>query len=141
MAEYTSVALQTVAAGQNVLFLESPIPCRKSYVTHRTGQGVFRLRGITNQCYARYKVSFGANISIPTGGTVEAISIALSLEGEPQASATAIVTPAAVDEFGNVYVSLFVDVPRECCAVVGVENTSAQAINVQNANLIIERVA
>lgn len=141
MAEYTAVALQTVAAGQNVIFTESPIPCRRSYVTHRNGSGVFRLRGITNQCYARYKVSFGANISVPTGGTVEAISLAISLEGEPQQSATAIVTPAAVDEFGNVYVSLFVDAPRDCCMTVGIENTSTQPINVQNANLIVERVA
>ena len=97
MAEYTAVALQTVAAGQNVIFTESPIPCTRSYVTHRNGSGVFRLRGVTNQCFARYKVSFGANISVPTGGTVEAISLAISLEGEPQLSATAIVTPAAVD--------------------------------------------
>ena len=38
---------------------------------------------------------FGANISIPTGGTVEAISIALAVDGEPLSSAVAIVTPAA----------------------------------------------
>ncbi len=141
MAEYTAVALQTVAAGQNVIFTESIIPCKKGYVSHRDGSGVFHLRGVTNQCYARYKASFGANISVPTGGTVEAISIALAIEGEPQASALAIVTPAAVDEFGNVYVSVFIDVPRGCCTAVTVENTSTQPINVQNANLIIERVA
>ena len=99
------------------------------------------LRGITDQCRARYKVTFGGNIQIPEGGTVEEISIALSLEGEPLASATAIVTPAAVEEFFNVFVAVFVDVPRGCCVSLAVENTSTQSIEVQNANIIVERVA
>lgn len=138
MAEYTAVALQTVAAGQNVLFFETSVCCTRGNVQHREGSGVFRLRG--SQGRARYRVSFGANIAVPTGGTVEAISLALALEGEPLASATAIVTPAAVEEFFNVYVSVFVDVPCGCCTTVSVENISTQAINVQNANLIVERV-
>ena len=138
LAEYTGILLQTVAEGQNVLFTETPVPCCRGNVQHREGSGIFRLRG--SQCRARYKVSFGANIAVPTGGTVEAISLALALEGDPLASATAIVTPAAVEEFFNVYVSVFVDVPCGCCTTVSVENTSTQAINVQNANLIVERV-
>lgn len=141
MAEYTANALQTVAAGQNVQFTETPIGCNKGYVVHREGSGIFTLRGITNQCRARYKVSFGGNISIPTGGTVEAISISLAIDGEPLSSATAIVTPAAVNEFFNVFTAVYVDVPKGCCLSVTVENTSTQAINVQNANLIIERAA
>lgn len=138
MAEYTNVALQTVAAGQNVLFTETPVPCCRGNVQHRDGSGVFRLRG--SQCRARYRVSFGGNIQIPTGGTVGEISVALALEGEPLESATAIVTPAAVEQFFNVYASVFVDVPCGCCTTVAVENTSAEAIEVQNANLIVERV-
>lgn len=138
MAEYTNVALQTVAAGQNVLFTETPVPCCRGNVQHREGSGIFRLRG--SQGRARYRISFGGNIQIPTGGTVGEISIALALEGEPLASATAIVTPAAVEQFFNVYASVFVDVPCGCCATVAVENTSAEAIEVQNANLIVERV-
>lgn len=140
MAEFTAIALQTVAAGQNVAFTETPI-CGGNNIIHREGSGVVTLRGCANQCRARYKVTFGANIAIPAGGTVEAISIALALHGEPLASATAIVTPAAVEEFFNVFVAVFVDVPRGCCVDVAVENTSTQAINVQNANLIVERVA
>jgi molybdopterin-binding protein len=69
------------------------------------------------------------------------ISVAIAIEGEPLASATAIVTPAAVEEFFNVFTAVFVEVPRGCCLTVAVENTSADAINVQNANLIVERVA
>lgn len=141
MAEFTEVSLQEVASLQNVIFTETPFPCNRGYVLHRAGSGVFGLRGSGTQCRARYKVSFGANIAIPEGGTVGPISIALSLGGEALGSATAIVTPAAVEEFFNVYVSVFIEVPACCCASVSVKNTSGQSINVQNANLIIERVA
>lgn len=141
MAEYTAGVVQTVAAGDNVIFSDAPFGCTRGYVTHRAGSGVFRAHGAINQCRALYRVSFGGNIAIPTGGTVGEISIALAIEGEPQTSATAIVTPAAVDEYGNVYTSIYVAVDRGCCTTVTVENTSGQAISVQNANLIIERIA
>lgn len=141
MAEYTSVALQEVAAGQNVVFTETPVRSNRGYVLHRDGSGIFTLRGITNQCTARYKVSFGGNIAVPAGGTVGEISVAIAVEGEALGSATAIVTPAAVEEFGNVFTAVYVEVPRGCCLTVAVRNTSDDAINVQNANLIVERVA
>lgn len=144
MAEYTSNAVQTVGAGQNVLFTDAPIPCTKGYVIHREGSGLFTLRGIVNNCngcFARYKVSFGANIAIPTGGTVEPISLALAIDGEPIPTSSVISTPAAVEEYDNVYASIFITVPRGCCYTIAVENTSPQAISVQNANLIVERTA
>jgi hypothetical protein len=52
-----------------------------------------------------------------------------------------IATPAAVENFWNVFSAIFVDVPQGCCVSIGVRNTSTQAIEVQNANLIVERVA
>lgn len=140
MAEFTANALQTVAANQNVQFSDTPV-CGSKCIVHREGSGIVTLRGITNQCKARYKISFGGNIAIPTGGTVGAISIALSIDGEPLASASAIVTPAAVNEFFNVFTAVFIEVPKGCCLTIAVENTSTQAISVQNANLIAERVA
>lgn len=110
-------------------------------IVHREGAGNVTLRGLTNQCRARYKVSFGANIAIPASGTVEAISVALSVDGEALGSALAIVTPAAIDQYGNIFVAANIDVPRGCCVTVAAENTSTQAINVANANMIVERVA
>lgn len=110
-------------------------------IVHRDGAGIVTLRGLTNQCRARYKVSFGANISIPTGGTVGAISVALSVNGEALNSALAIITPAAVEQYGNIFVAVNIDVPRGCCVTVAAENTSTQAINIANANMIVERVA
>ncbi len=140
MAEFIYIPVQTVAEGGNIIYNETPISGTPA-IYRRPGAGVVSLRGLTNQCRARYRVSFGANIAVPAGGTVEPISIALALEGEALGAATAIYTPAAVEEFGNVYVAAFVDVPRGCCVSVAVQNTSTQAIDVQNANLIIERVA
>lgn len=140
MAEFTNSTTALVAAGQNVPLTETAV-AGNCCIVHREGAGIVTLRGLTNQCRARYKVSFGANIAIPTGGTVEAISIAIAVNGEPLVSATAIVTPAAVGDYGNVFVSANVDVPRGCCLTVAAENISGQAINVANANMTVERTA
>ena len=140
MAEYTNSSVVAVAAGQNVPLTETAV-AGKSCVVHREGAGIVTLRGLTNQCKARYKVSFGGNIAVPTGGTVEAITAALAVNGEALASTTATVTPAAVENYFNVYVSAFVEVPRGCCVTVAARNTSTQTINFANSNLIVERVA
>lgn len=140
MAEFTNASTALVAAGQNVPLTETAV-AGNCNIVHRDGAGIVTLRGLTNQCRARYRVSFGANIAIPTGGTVEAISLALAVNGEPLVSATAIFTPAAVGDYGNLFVSANVDVPRGCCLTVAAENISGQAINVANANMIVERVA
>jgi hypothetical protein len=140
MAEYTSAAIQAVAAGQNVPLTETAVnskPC----IVHRPGAGVVTLRGLTNQCKARFRVSFGGNIAIPTGGTVEAISTAIAINGEPLGNAKAIVTPAAVENYFNIYVNAIVEVPKGCCLTVAVENTSNQAINISNANMVVDRIS
>ena len=143
MAEYIYVDTQSVEAGQNVLLNDS-IPCNRGYVVHRNGSGILTLRGIVNNpCarFARYRVSFNANIAVPTGGTVDPISIALAINGEPLRSSLAISTPAAVEEFNNVTSVAFITVPSGCCLTIAVENTSGDEISVSNANLVIERTA
>ena len=140
MAEYSNSNIVTVAAGQNVPLTETAVnskPC----IVHRDGAGIVTLRGLTNQCKARFKVGFGANVAIPTGGTVEAITAALAINGEPLTSATAIVTPAAVENYFNIYVNAIVEVPRGCCLTVAMENTSTQAVNFANSNLSVDRVS
>lgn len=138
--EIIANALQTVESNQNVLFTDTVV-CGNCSMIHRVGSGLVTLKGNTTQCRARYRVSFGGNIAIPTGGTVEAISLAIAIEGEAVPSTTMIVTPAAVEEFFNVFSAVFLDVPRNCCMTVSVKNISTQAVDVQNANLIVERVA
>lgn len=138
--EITANALQTVAPNSNVLFTETPVRGNCSLL-HREGSGLVTLRGITDQCRARFRVSFGANVAIPTGGTVAPISLAIAINGEPIGPATVISTPAAAGEFNNVFTSIFLNVPTGCCYTVSVQNISADDIDVQNANLIVERVA
>lgn len=138
--EVTAIALQTVELNQNVLFTETAV-CGSNSIIHRPGSGLVTIRGLTNQCRARFKVFFSGNIAIPTGGTVEPISLAISVNGEPVGSTIMIQTPAAVEQFANVASAVYLDVPAGCCSQIGVRNTSTQAIEVQNANLIVERVA
>ena len=152
-AEYSSNDLQLVASNQSVIFNESPVPCRRGFVYHRDGSGIFRVAGM-NQCgcfiptcccqtppEAQYEVAVSGNISVPTGGTAEAIQIAVAIDGEIDPSSTMIFTPAAVEEFGNVSATVIVTVPYLCrCSSVSVRNTSTQAINAQNFNIIFTRV-
>ena len=132
--------LQTVLAGANVQFTDTVVP-GKACTMHRPGSGLVTLRGVTDQCRARYKISFGGNIAVPTGGTVGAISLAIAIDGEAIAATTMTATPAAVEEFFNVFGAVYLDIPRGCCSQISVRNVNTQAIEVQNANLIIERVA
>lgn len=133
-------ALQTVDVHQNVIFPSTAVPGGNT-ILHREGSGLVTLRGITNQCRARFRVTFGANIAVPTGGTVGPISLAISLNGEPVVETTMISTPAAVEQFNSISRSLFLDVPSGCCTQIAVQNISTEPIEVQNASLIIERVA
>ena len=139
--EIIANAVQTVQANQNVYFTETPIPSSGQSILHREGSGLVTLRGQTNQCRARYRVDFGGNIAVPTGEPVGAISLAIALEGEVLQPTTMTVTPAAVENFFSVYESTFIDVPRGCCVTISVKNISSIPIEVQNANLIVERVA
>lgn len=138
--EITANALQTVLQNQNVQFTDT-VTCGSHSIVHRDGSGLVTLKGLTNQCRARYKVSFGANIAIPTGGTVGPIAIAIAIDGESVDSTTAISTPAAAEEFNNVFTNIYLDVPKGCCLNVSVKNISTQSIEIQNSNLIIERIA
>lgn len=139
MAEFTNVFVQQIAANGNAVFSETP-DSGSNCIVHRDGSGIITLRGMTNQCRARYKVVFGGNIAIPTGGAVGPISVAIAVEGEALGSATAVVTPAAVEDFFNVFAAAFIEVPRGCCVTVAVKNTSTETIELENANVIVERV-
>ena len=143
MAEYTYNPIQLVPAGGAVI-LNDNIPCNKGYVYHRNESGLVILRGIVNNpcgTFARYQVTFNGNIAVPTGGTVGEISVALAIDGEAIPTSTARVTPAAVDEYFNVTSTAIITVPKGCCFSTTVENTSTGEINVQNANLVISRIA
>lgn len=148
MAEWSSQALQTVNPGETIVFTENPVPCTRGLIRHRDDTGNFLLSGYVprqqgcpcqRQRSANYLVDFGANIAIPTGGTVGAISVAITIDGATIPSSTMIVTPAAVEEFFNVSRAINASIFAGCCQSVAVRNTSDQPILVQNANIIISR--
>lgn len=148
-AEYLANAAQSVSLNAPVIFTAS-IPCRRGYVYHEDESGIFILRGITNQCFATYQVTFNGNIALPEGGTVGPIAVAIAVNGEPRLTSLAIYTPAAVEQFGNVTSTAIIKVPRGCCFSLSVESvpatadptaTPAPVITVQNANFVVNRIA
>lgn len=146
MAEYSANAVQTVAQNSTVIFTDSPVPCNRGLIRHRDESGSFLLRGYVarSSCgccpqSAEYLAQFSANIAIPEGGTVEAVSLALAIDGAVIPSSTMIVTPAAVNEFFNISVAVNAQIWRGCCETLSVINTSTQPVLVQNANIVISR--
>jgi hypothetical protein len=149
-AEYLAVSEQEVALNSPIIFTAS-IPCTRGWVYHEDETGIFILRGITNgQCFATYEVTFNGNIAIPATGVVTPIAIAIAVNGEPRITSRAILTPAAVDEYGNVTSTCIVKVPKGCCFSLSVEYVSGitdgvtiptTEINVINSNLTISRIA
>ena len=151
MAEYlTRDQVESVSLNQAIPFIDS-IRCNKGYVFHQNGTGIFVLRGITNNCFARYEVEFTGNIAIPEGGAVTPIATAIVVSGEERTGSRSIFTPAAVDEYGNVTSRAVVDVPRGCCFTVAVEYVNGTVddpatvptpvINVIDGSLSITRTA
>ena len=127
MAEYLANAVQSVDLN-NPLIFTACLRCSKGYIYHEDETGIFTLRGITNNCFARYRVTFNGNIALPTGATVTPIAVAVTVNGEPRLTSRAIFTPAAVEEYGNVTSTAIITVPKGCCfslsvrAVSGVTN-------------------
>ncbi len=149
MAEYSSVAVQTVNPGETVVFTNTEVPCTRGLVRHRDGTGNFLLAGYVpnqngvyccrRQRTANYMVDFAANIAIPTGQTVGEISLAIMIDGSTIPASVMTVTPAAVEEFFNVSRAINADIWKGCCESVAVRNTSEVPILVQNANIVFSR--
>ena len=148
-AEYLANAAQAVSLNQPVVFTAS-IPCRKGYVYHEDETGIFILRGITDQCFATYQITFNANVALPADADIVPVAVALVINGESRPTSRAIYTPAAAEEYGNLTSTAIIRVPRGCCFSLAVENVDADedpatdpapVITVQNANLVINRIA
>lgn len=149
-AEYLANAVQQISLNAPAIFTAS-IPCTRGYVFHEDETGIFILRGITcNQNFATYQVTFNGNIAIPDGGTVTPIAIAITINGEPRLTSRAIFVPAATGDFGNVTSTCIVKIPKGCCFSLSVEYipastdptvTPTPVIELQNANLVVNRIA
>ena len=121
MAEYlTRDAVETIALNSAIPFIDS-IRCTNGNVFHQNGTGIFVLRGNTNNCFARYEITFTGNIAIAEGGAITPVATAIVVSGEQRLGSRSISTPAAVGEYNPVVSRAVVDVPRGCCFTVSVE--------------------
>jgi len=143
MCEFTAVAVQTVNPGETVVFTETSLPCNRGFVRHRDDTGNFLLAGyVPTNCRkksANYLVEFGANIAIPTGGTVGEIALAISVDGATVPATAMRVTPAAVEEYFNVSTARTIDIWNGCCESLSIRNIGTEPILVQEANIVISR--
>lgn len=149
-AEYSVAIPQTVEPNQPVIFTDSPCPCSQGMIFKKSG-GVFLLASNApdNACSCgcgcrriyetNYEVEIHANIEVPTGGTVDEIRLAISVDGVIDPASVMSFVPAAVETPGNVGTSIIVSVPSICgCDNVAIVNASTQAITVNNASLVFD---
>ena len=146
-AEYSYPLIQNVAVDENILFLNGDRCCKKGFIVHNDSSGVFRLKGICKNCAPRaiYKVNFHANVAVAPadeGGVLEPIILALSQNGETARNTVSVVTPAAIGDQWVINFETLVELPCGCCDTISVRNISATtAIEVENANILFERIA
>lgn len=153
MAEYVANSPQLVALDNPIIFSAS-IPCNRGYIIHEDETGVFILRGCTNNCFARYQVTFNANIGVPEGGEITPIAVAISVNGETRPTSRAIYVPTDTTDtgdYGNVTSTAIITVPKGCCFSMAVryvdgttndpETVPTPTIEVQNANITFARIA
>lgn len=148
MAEASAIAPQDVAPGESIVFTSSDFN-QNGDVLFRNNTGEFLVNGgprYSGRCCCERRdrsrdilVAFGANISIPTGGTVGEISVAISVDGVTVPYTNMRVTPAAVEENWNVSRTTSIPIWKGCCQSVSIRNTSDQTITVQEANIVFPR--
>ena len=124
MAKYITSADQNVALNGTFPFDIVSIPCNKGCVIPIT-TGVLTLQGSSSNRFARYQVDLQANISIPEGGAVTPVAVAITLNGVAIPDSVAIITPAAVEDVWHVSTSATVTVPCGCCVSVSASYVDA----------------
>lgn len=133
MIELINTTVQTVPAGQSVVYNATAVGSSCGRERHREGSAF-----VTLLPPGRYLVSFSANIAVPAGETVGEISLGITQDGEVLGGSLMRVTPAAVEQYFNVSTQHYVDTYRSCCVNVGVENTSGIPILVDNPNITVD---
>lgn len=146
-AEYSYQLAQVVDTDENIAFFNGDRCCKRGYILHNNTSGVFRLKGICKNCASRaiYKVNFHANVAVAEaadGGVLEPIIVALSQNGETMQNTVSVVTPAAIGDQWVINFETLIELPCGCCDTISVRNISeTTAIEVENANILFERIA
>jgi hypothetical protein len=135
MIELTNSVVQEVLQNGAVLFANVALKsgCAER---HREGssQVVLTKPGI-------YQVTFNADVAVPTGGTADTMTLALAVDAEALPGSTMSTTPGATDDYNNISTTHLIRVSAPCCVTVSVISATAFAINVKNANLVVERLS
>lgn len=138
MINSVAVATQAVAANQNVIFPTDRVRTKScnsccGWLSHDTGSGLFTLTkpGI-------YEIEYNADITSTDAGQA---SLVLEQNGEAIGGTQSIYTVATAGALGNVGASTLVCVPCGASYTITLTNNSALALNVQDANIIIKKVA
>lgn len=151
MARYITTTDSLVALNGTIPFNVVSIPCNTGNVVPIV-EGIVNLKGNTPNKFARYEVTVQGNVQIPTGGEVTPIAIGIALNGSVIPESVAIISPAAVDEYEHINISIPVTVPCGCCLTVsgvyvdGTEDdpatTPTPSIQIRRgASLTVNRVA
>lgn len=143
MAKYLTSSDNLVALNGTIPFDIVSIPCNKGCVVP-LATGVLTLRGGNTNTFARYQVDLQANVSVPEGGAVTPIALAITINGVAVPDSVAIVTPAAVDDVWHIHTSTTITVPCGCCVSVSaeyVDGTEDDAAVVPTPSINVRRLA
>lgn len=143
MAKYITSTDQNVALNGTIPFDIVSIPCNKGCVVPIT-TGVLTLKGGNSNRFARYEVTLQANVSIPDGGAITPIAVAITLNGVAIPDSVAIVTPLADGDVWHVNTSTTITVPCGCCvSVFGeyVDATEDDAAVIPTPSILVRRRA
>ena len=143
MAKYITSTDQNVALNGTFPFDIVSIPCNKGCVVPIT-TGVLTLKGGNSNRFARYEVTLQANVSIPDGGAITPIAVAITLNGVAIPDSVAIVTPLADGDVWHINTSTTITVPCGCCVSVSgayVDATEDDAAVIPTPSISVRRRA
>lgn len=143
MARYLTSSDANVALNGTIPFDIVSIPCNRGNVVP-LAPGVLTLKGGNSNSFARYDVTVQGNVSIPTGGAVTPIAVAITLNGVAIPDSVAILTPAAVEDEWHVNTTTTITVPCGCCVSVSasyVDGTEDDAATVPTPSIAVRRLA
>ena len=143
MAKYITSTDQNVSLNGTSPFDIVSIPCNKGCVVPIT-TGVLTLQGSNSNKFARYDVKLQANVSIPEGGAVTPLAVAITLNGVAIPDSVAIITPAAAEDVWHINTSTTITVPCDCCVSVSaayVDATEDDATVTPTPSIFVRRRA
>lgn len=143
MAKYITASDALVALNGTFPFNIVSIPCNRGCVVP-LATGVVTLKGGNTNGFARYNVTVQGNVSIPEGGAVTPIAVAITVNGTTIPDSVAIVTPAAAEDVWHVNTSTTITVPNGCCVSVSaayVDGTEDDAATVPTPSITVRRQA